>query len=302
MNISQIKHNISEPVPSVRTPFLPNGDIDWRGLDNVVEFLVEEAKVKTLLLTNGDSLWSVLSDDEVAAVTKRVVEQNKGRAMVIAGGKNWCTKKNLEFFSYAKELGADIGGLLLADWAQSVDDKNCIEAVREAGKIMPVMVLTNLMNGRGFPLSVFKKIVDEKTPGFIGIKDDMCGVYGRRLATILKGEYAFLSGGRAENHLDVAHYGADGYLSIFVSFLPQLSREYWRLFTEKDYVGCAEWIKNFEFPFMDMISSNGLNFDAVVHGMMEIEGICGRYRRAPYTSLSDAQMEILREYRKSLEI
>ncbi len=41
--------------------------------------------------------------------------------------------------------------------------------------------------------------------------------------------------------------------------------------------------------------------DAVVHGMMEIEGICGRYRRAPYTSLSDEQMEILREYRKGLK-
>ena len=97
MDIMQIKYNISEPVPSVRTPFLQNGEIDWCGLDNMVEFLVEEAKVKTLLLTNGDSLWSVLSDDEVAAVTKRVVEQNKGRAMVIAGGKNWCTQKSLEF-------------------------------------------------------------------------------------------------------------------------------------------------------------------------------------------------------------
>ncbi|MCQ2400729.1 MAG: hypothetical protein MJ059_02265 [Lachnospiraceae bacterium] len=37
-----------------------------------------------------------------------------------------------------------------------------------------------------------------------------------------------------------------------------------------------------------------MNFDAVMHGMQELAGVGTRYRRAPYGSLSDGQMEILK--------
>ncbi len=303
MDIQTIKKNLAKsPIPSIRTPFLPNGDIDFNGVRNMVDFLVEEAKVGTLLITNGDSLLTVMDDKEVEELTKVVIEQNKGRAMVIAGGKAWNTKKNVEFFNFAREAGADVGGLLLTDWAQSCGEAEILDAIREAGKAIPTMVLTNLISGRGIPLSVFKTVVAEKTPGFIGIKDDVCGQYGRDLATILDDKYAFMSGGMAVNHLDVAHYGADGYLSIFVSFYPQLSAKYWELYQNKEYEACAKWIAEVEQPFDKMIINNGLEFDSVIHGMMELAGVCGRYRRKPYHSLTDAEMEILKDYSKTLNL
>lgn len=303
MDIKTIKENLAKsPVPSIRTPFLPNGDIDFNGLRNMVDFLVEEAKVGTLLITNGDSLLTVMDDKEVEEITKVVIEQNKGRAMVIASGKAWHTKKNVEFFNFAREAGVDVGALLLADWAQSCGEAEILDAVRACGKVMPTMVLTNLISGRGIPLSVFKTLVAEKTPGFIGIKDDVCGQYGRDLATILDNQYAFLSGGMAVNHFDVAHYGCDGYLSVFISFYPQLCAKYWELYQNKDYAACAKWIAEVEQPFENMLASNGLEFDATIHGMMEIAGVCGRYRRAPYHSLTDAEMEILKAYSKTLNL
>jgi hypothetical protein len=34
-------------------------------------------------------------------------------------------------------------------------------------------------------------------------------------------------------------------------------------------------------------------FDAAMHGAMELLGLCGRWRRKPYYSLSDAEMDRL---------
>lgn len=37
-----------------------------------------------------------------------------------------------------------------------------------------------------------------------------------------------------------------------------------------------------------------MNFDAVMHGMQELAGVGTRYRRAPYGTLNDEQMEKLK--------
>jgi len=298
MTIAEVKRQMTGPIPSVRTPFLKNGDIDWKGLDNQIDFLIEESKAPTLLVTNGDSLLTLMSEAEVAELNKRVVETANHRAMVIASGKFWNYKMGVEFIKYSKERGADIGIAPIADWGQSAGNDECFDSVCETGKIMPVIVLTNLVNGRGLPLSVFEKLAKEKPTGFVGIKDDVCGDYGRRLAGLFNGNFAFMSGGLAVNHLDSAPYKTDGYLSLFASFYPKYCHEYWDLYTKNDILGCGRWIIEKENPYVDMLDANGLNFDAACHGMMELAGICGRYRRSPYSSMTDAQMEILSDYAK----
>ena len=50
------------PVPSISIPFTQDGEVDYRGLADFVEFLVAN-KTSTLLITLADSLFSILSDD-----------------------------------------------------------------------------------------------------------------------------------------------------------------------------------------------------------------------------------------------
>lgn len=290
-SIAEIKAAISCPVPSISTPFLENGDIDWAGVDRIVDFEIENG-AKSLLITNGDSLLTILTDREVGELTERVVKTANGRAAVLAGTKQWCSRQLLEFAGFAKEAGADVVLPIFPDWANSTGADHCADLFRDAGKVMPVMALTNFSNGRGIPVSVFQTLIDEKTPGFVGVKDDMCGAYGRRLAALLGGNYAFMSGGRAENHLDVAPYGPDGYLSIFMRFKPQLAWGYWNRFVAGDIAGAVRWIMQYEVKFMDFLST-GMNFDMIIHYFMAKAGLCQKWRRAPYASASDAQAEQL---------
>ncbi len=291
-DVLEIKSAIHCPVPSISTPFLENGDIDWRSLDRIVDFLIENG-AKALLVTNGDSLLSVLTDEETAELSRHVVQAAAGRALVIAGGKPWCVRQTLAFAEYLREIGADVCLPMIPDWAQSASADQCVELLRAVGQIMPVMALTNLGNGRGIPQPAFGKLIEEGAPGFVGVKDDMCGPYGRRLAALLDRRYAFLSGGRAENHLDVAPYGPDGYLSIFMRFLPGLAWGYWKRYLSGDYAACARWIIRYEVRFMDFIAKEGIQFDLAVHALMARAGLCGKWRRAPYESASAAQQEAL---------
>lgn len=294
-DVAAVKTAITGPIPSISTPFLKNGDIDWKSLSRMIDFMVGNG-APALLLTFGDSLFTLLSDKEVGELTAHVVKETAGRAMVIACGKQMWQGEMLRFAEYCKEVGADVFIPVPPDWAQSCDPVLLADFYEAAARVMPVMVLTALMSNRGVPLQTFRLLMERKVEGFMGVKDDTPSPYGRRLATLLDGKYAFMSGGRMENHMDVAPYKVDGYLSIFERFAPKPEREYWKAYTAGDMQECARVIETYEVPFMDMISSIPLHFDAMIHGMMEIMGLCERWRRLPYTVATDAQMDVLRGF------
>ena len=90
MDRQEIRQALTGPVASVHTPFQRDGSIDFAGLRAQVDFTIG-AGGKTVLLTYGDSLFSALTDEEVAEVTRAVVEQTARRAMVVAADRAWAT-------------------------------------------------------------------------------------------------------------------------------------------------------------------------------------------------------------------
>lgn len=284
-DVQAAKAAVTGPVPSVCTPFLENGDIDYEGLGRIVDFLVQ-ARAPSLLLTFGDSLFSVLADGEVAEVTRTVVKAAAGRAAVIACGKQWWTGQSLAFAEFCREAGADMLIPVVPDWAHSAEPALMAELYRRAGRILPVMALTNLMSGRGVPLEVFEQLLGEDC-GVVAVKDDMPPPYGRRLGGLLAGRWAMLSGGLMENHMDTAPYGADGYLSLFMRFAPHIDVSYWKAFTAGDMKACAALVERYEAPFFKLCTAEGVDFSAAIQGMMSLTGQCGRWRRAPYATIGE---------------
>ena len=76
----EVRESLTGPLASLRVPFNRDGAIDYDGLANLIDRIMN-AGSKTVLLTYGDSLFSVLTDDEIAEVTKFVVDHTAGRAM-----------------------------------------------------------------------------------------------------------------------------------------------------------------------------------------------------------------------------
>ena len=209
-DVSLVKEALSGPVPSVCPSFLPDNELDWDSMANNVDFLIASG-AKTLLITYGDSLLSILSDDETCAFARFVTERARHRAMVIGCGRLWPPKQTLEFAEFCKAYGTDVVIPFVPDWAQHSDAGLLVNYFKAVGKIMPVMALTNI-GTRGIPCEVSEQLQQED--GIVAIKDDVPLPYGEALGHAIGGRFAFLSGGTAGFFLKEAPYGADGYRRV----------------------------------------------------------------------------------------
>ena len=283
---------LTGPVMSVHTPFTRDGAIDYGSLRGLVDRGIDAGST-TMLLTYGDSLYSLLTDDEVAEVTRVVAEQTAGRAAVVAADRIWWTGKTVEFARYARDVGADMLMVLPPDWAGSCTADSFVAHYAAVAVEIPVMVVTNAFSrSQAMGLEVLRRLRDD-VPGVIAIKDDLVGVFARKMAILLRGHWSIISGGQKQNHFDLIHYGCDGYLSTFVTFAPHVTQTYWQAVQTEDWVEAARIIREYDMPYFDYVLDVIGGFDAALHGTFEHFGLSQRWRRPPYHSLTDEQMEQL---------
>ena len=143
IDLSRVREALTGPVASVHTPFLRDGQIDENGLRNMIDHVID-AGSGSIILTYGDSLYSVLTDEEVAHLTKVTAAHVAGRAMVIAADRQWWTDKEVEFAKYAASVGADLLMVLPPNWARSCTVETFVEHYAAVAEHIPVMVVTNV--------------------------------------------------------------------------------------------------------------------------------------------------------------
>ena len=292
---SRVREALTGPVASVHTPFLRDGEIDEKGLRSMIDHVID-AGSGSIILTYGDSLYSVLTDEEVAHLTKVTAEHVAGRAMVIAADRQWWTDKEIEFAKYAASVNADLLMVLPPNWARSCTLETFVEHYAAVAEHIPVMVVTNVFaNAPDLGLKTLE-VLRDTVEGVVAIKDDIVGAFARRMGLLLHGHWGIISGGQKQNHLDVLPYGCDGYFSTFIHFRPDITQEYWRAIQTQDWQRVKEIIQNYDFPYFDFVGSLTGGGDAGIHGTLELFGIAGRWRRKPYHTLDDAEMEQLKGF------
>jgi dihydrodipicolinate synthase/N-acetylneuraminate lyase len=295
----EIRGALTGPVASVSTPFTRDGDIDFAALRAMVDFIIAGGS-STVLLTNGDSLYTLLTDDEVAEVTRVVAEHAAGRALVVAADRAWATPKEVAFAKYAGEVGADMLMVLCPDWAQSCTMDTLVEHYAAVTDAIPVMLVTNWLAPRSMDFSMtFIAALRDRVPGVMAIKDDLCGTFARKMSIVAHERMAVLSGGQKQNHMNNLPYGCDGYLSTFGRFKPEVARKYWHAVQTADSDAAARVIRDCDIPLFDFIIPFRGGFDAAIHGILELAGIAPRWRRRPYHSLDDGDMERLGAFLKA---
>ncbi|MDE0460783.1 MAG: dihydrodipicolinate synthase family protein [Caldilineaceae bacterium] len=288
----ELRSLLTGPVTSLHTTFFRDGEIDYGSLRGLVDRGIESGST-TMMLTYGDSLFSLLTDSEVAEVTKVVAEHTAGRAAVIAADRIWWTGKTVAFARYAREVGADLLMVLPPDWAGSCTADSFVAHYGAAAAEIPVMVVTNVFSrSHALGLEVLRRLRDE-VPGVVAIKDDLVGVFARKMALLLHGHWAIISGGQKQNHFDLIQYGCDGYLSTLLTFAPQITQAYWRAVRAGEWGAAAGIIREYDMPYFDYVLGVEGSFDAALHGTYELFGLAERWRRPPYHSLTDEQMEQL---------
>lgn len=300
MNATEIRHHLTGPVLSLRTPFDKNGDIDYKGVRNMIDAGIAGGS-NTVMLTVGDSHYDILSDSEIAEMTQAAVTHTAQRAMVIAADRYHGTSRAVEFATFAKRTGADMVMCLPPDWAQSTTPRTLADHYAAVATVLPVMIVTNrfIPRGEAFGMETLQRALDAST-NIAAIKDDMCGVFAQKMAAALNERCAIISGGQKRNHLSMYPYGGNGYLSTFVQCRTDVTQRYWDAIRKDDVRGAARIVAEQDGPFFDYATTQTGNFDTCMHGMLELNGLAQRYRRKPYYTINDAELEQLANRLKTL--
>ena len=74
--VACVREALQGPVPSVTPQFFKSGEIDWKATGNVIEAMVAGG-AKSLLVTNGDSLLTILTDKETMEFNRFVAPMGK---------------------------------------------------------------------------------------------------------------------------------------------------------------------------------------------------------------------------------
>ncbi len=287
----ELRARLSGPMPSLKTPFNRDGSIDFDGLRNLIDCNLA-AGAKALMLTAGDSHYVALSEQEIAEVTLATIQHTAGRALVIAADRYYHTTQAIRFAEFARQAGADLLMVMPPDWGGSCTPATLAEHYRAVATVMPVMLVSNVFIARGpkFGLDTLRLVLDA-TDQVVAIKDDMCGEFARKMSLLVQDRWAVVSGGQKQNHLNNHPYGCDGYLSTLITFKPEIAHAYWQAITANHLLEARRIIRDFDFPFFELLMGLPGGFNAGIQAMLELKGIAGRWRRKPYHSLSDQELE-----------
>ena len=213
----EVREKLTGPIASLTTPFTRDGEIDYPGLRKLIDGNLEGGS-NSSLLTYGDSLFSLMTDDEIAEVTRVVSEHTGKRGLTVAADGGWWTGKTVEFARYCREVGVDVLMVKPPIWGASGTVETSVEHYAAVAAEIPVMLVTNIWaNDTAKGLRTIEVLLD-KVDGVVAIKDDILGEFVRKMTAMARDEWAVFAGGQKQNHLDIVHYGAVGYMSTFVSF------------------------------------------------------------------------------------
>lgn len=299
MNYADVREALTGPIPSVRTPYNRDGDLDFPSLARLLDASLE-AGARAIVLTAGDSHYEAMSDREVGEVTRFAVRHVNRRAFTVAADFCYDTKHAVAFARECSEWGADMLMVKPPNWQRSPTPQTLAEHFAAVGREIPVMMVTNIFLPRGpeFGFATIKATL-QATDRVLAVKDDMGEAFARHLTALVHDRWAVWAGGRKENHLNIAPYGAHGYLSTFLPLVPRVAWDYWNAWKEGRLADAVRIVETIDMPFFDFVCGKDFSSpNLVFHAMGEICGRTLRWRPKPYASATDAEMEKIRDWMK----
>ena len=301
-DIARVREALTGPIGSIRTPFNRDGSIDFSGVKRMIDFLLE-AGAKTTLLTAGDSHFACMSDEEIAQINRVAVEHTAGRALMVACDWEFATPQAVAFARQCADLGADILMTRPPDWANSATGDSLVAHYAAVAEHIPVMVVTNIFHARSaaFGLEVLGALRD-RVPNILALKEDLQDDFARRACLLVHDRWAVFAGGGLRNYLNAHPYGCDGFMDRHMNFAPHVSRRFWDAIRREDPAGARAVIRDIEVPLEDFLATFAGGRDAAVHGLIELAGVAGRWRRPPSYSLSDGEMTKLKAFVRRMNL
>ena len=291
--IDEIRQSVEGPVNSVPTIFTRDGAIDHDGIRAVIDKSLEGG-CQVIMLTWGDSLISLLTDDEVAEVHRTVIDHVGDRALTIGCDNTWGLPKCLEFGRYVRDLGFDLYMVRPAEWARGTPE-SLAEYYSAVARETRVMLVGDV------PIRTCELIAEE--PNVCAFKEDLGLDYAHEVLMRWGDRWPMVGGGGQKRHYVLWPHGhCRGWLDVFIYCNLAPARLYWDALQRDDIAEAWRVVMTYEYPLWKEFVSFPAGGDGFVHTMLEACGVAPRWRRSPAPSATEEQLEQVRDLLRRLKL
>ena len=295
--MTQQAQTIQGSIVAIVTPMLKDGGVDWKGLEKLVEWHIEQGTNSIVAVgTTGEA--STLSMEEHTQVIKEIIRVANKRIPIIAGTGANSTREAIELTKAAKDLGAD-AALLVTPYYNKPTQEGLYQhykAIAEAVELP--LILYNVPGRTGVDLSNDTAVRLAEISNIVGIKDATGDVpRGKALIEALNGKMAVYSGD--ETAWELMLLGADGNISVTANVAPKAMSEVCAVAIAKDEQQ-AKTLNNKIANLHNILfcESNPIPVKWALHEM----GLIDTGIRLPLTPLAEQYREPLRNALKDAGI
>lgn len=206
------------------TPFLPNGEVNYEKLGELVDFHLQNKTDALLILgTTGES--STMSHEEDDEVCRYVVNRVAKRIPVWAGSGSNSTQTMLEKSKSFEKIGVD-GLLLITPYYNKTNEEGMYLHFKTVADAVSIpCILYNVPGRTGCAISENNVCRLAKHPNIVGIKEASGDIgYAARIACHLSDDFVMYSG-NDDMILSMMSLGCSGVISVLANVLPKETHE-----------------------------------------------------------------------------
>lgn len=220
-----MKHEIVRgSIVALITPFLPNGEVNYEKLGELVDFHLQNKTDALLILgTTGES--STMSHEEDDEVCRYVVNRVAKRIPVWAGSGSNSTQTMLEKSKSFEKIGVE-GLLLITPYYNKTNEEGMYLHFKTVADAVSIpCILYNVPGRTGCAISENNVCRLAKHPNIVGIKEASGDIgYAARIARYLSDDFVMYSG-NDDMILSMMSLGCSGVISVLANVLPKETHE-----------------------------------------------------------------------------
>ncbi len=280
------------------TPFTPENKVDYKALENLVEFQIEN-NIDYLVVLGTTAETPTLSPEEQKEVIKKIIETNQGRLPVVlgVGGNN-----TAEVTKKVRKIDTDSVDAILSvtPYYNKPTQEGIYHHFKAIAEASPVpVILYNVPHRTGaniLPETVVR--LAEDFPNIIAIKE-ASGNMAQAMELISKKPDDFMViSGDDKLALPITLAGGSGVISVIGQAIPEV-------FSEVIGLGLYGDSREAYSLFYSIMDSIDLIFEegnpAGIKSMLETLGICSRNVRLPLMNSSDELHQKIRNFVANLK-
>ena len=326
MQLSELKKCMKGVMVVQTTPFNKDGSLDLEGMRANTRWLVERMAGKDFSFVPFGSTgeFYAMSDDECKAAIKMVVEEVKGKNVMLAGTGRAGTPETIKMCQYAESVGAD-GVQVVLPYYHIPTEEGMYQHYKQVAESVNIgiMIYNNPdTSGSWINPPLMAKL--SKIPNIIGVKENTLdvGAYYAMQRTVDPKDAVVLCGQGEQLFSFEAVYGCPGYVSGMANFAPDLSYSLYEAAVARDFNKVAD-IVNSKAPYSSFINkaienhgsltlrrtiSGGVGagessmYIAVHKASMDIIGLRGGEVRLPAVGLTDEEKAELRDVLRTMKL